>query len=244
MLTFFLCDPAGAMYDKAPNAGACVIEVKNLSKSFGSGHSLVQVLSAIRFQIKPGTFSIFLGRSGSGKSTLLNLLAGLERPDKGTIEILGHDLSRRSPEQLADFRLKHLGLVFQFFNLLPTLTLRENVELAGRLKELPAREIRARADAALEQVRLSGESGRMPHEASGGEIQRAAIARALVHDPDIILADEPTGNLDAHNREAVAAIFSDLVRIRKKTLLMVTHDASFNALGDRVFRLENGRLSE
>lgn len=219
-----------------------MIELKNISKSFGVGHSLVRVLDNIHLRIEPETLNIFLGRSGSGKSTLLNLIAGIDRPDTGAITVMDRLITGENSEQLADFRLNHVGLIFQFFNLLPTLSLKENVALAGHLKSLPEKEIEKRVQKALQQVNLTEEAGRMPHEASGGEIQRAAIARALINEPDIILADEPTGNLDEKNRELVAEIFRALVRDQKKTVLMVTHDSSFSSLGDRVFRLENGRL--
>lgn len=219
-----------------------MIELKNISKSFGNGHSLVRVLEDIHLRVEPQTLNIFLGRSGSGKSTLLNLIAGIDRPDTGSIAIMNRLITIENSEQLAEFRLNHIGLIFQFFNLLPTLSLKENIALAGHLKNLPEKEIEKRVQKALGQVNLTDEAERMPHEASGGEIQRAAIARALINEPGIILADEPTGNLDEKNRELVAEIFRSLVKEQKKTVLMVTHDPSFSELGDRVFRLENGRL--
>jgi len=219
-----------------------IIRIENISKSFGSGHSLLTVLEGLSAEIEPNSFNVFFGRSGSGKSTLLNLIAGLEKPNHGFIEILGKRVTDLTLDQLAEFRLCHMGIVFQFFNLLPTLSIEDNVGLTGHLKGLNASETRKRVHSALEKVGLLGESRRMPHEASGGEIQRAAIARSLVSDPDVILADEPTGNLDAKNREAVAEIFKNLVQREKKTVLMVTHDTSFESLADRVFRIENGRL--
>lgn len=219
-----------------------LIRIENVSKSFGQGHAQLTVLDGVSADIAPQSFNIFLGRSGSGKSTLLNLIAGLEKPASGFIEILNKRVTDLTPDQFADFRLRHIGMVFQFFNLLPTLSLEENVGLAGHLRGLSRAEITKRVQSAMEKVGLLGESKRMPHEASGGEIQRAAIARALVSEPDLILADEPTGNLDAKNREAVVEIFKNLVRREKKTVLMVTHDTSFERLADQVFRLENGRL--
>lgn len=220
-----------------------MIHINNISKSFGKGHSSVKVLDDISASITAQSLNVILGRSGSGKSTLLNLIAGLEKPDFGSIEILNQKATAFTPEQFAAFRLKHIGLVFQFFNLLPTLNLEDNIALAGHLNMLPKSVIRERVQSALEKVGLVSEAGRMPHEASGGEIQRAAIARALINEPDIILADEPTGNLDAKNRESVAAIFKDLVDREGKTVLIVTHDASFEDISDHIFRIKNGRLS-
>lgn len=219
-----------------------MIRIHKVSKSFGEDHATVRVLDAVEGVIKPGTLNIFLGRSGSGKSTLLNILAGLEKPDQGFVEILGQNITNLDTEAMARFRLDHMGLVFQFFNLLPTLSLAENVALAGHLKKMPRGELKERVQGALESVSLTGQAGRLPHQASGGEIQRAAIARALINSPDIILADEPTGNLDEKNGADVAGIFKDLVQRAGKTVLIVTHDSSFEKHADHVFRLENGRL--
>lgn len=220
-----------------------MIELKQVSKAFGFGHSRIEVLKQIDLRVEPGTLTVLLGRSGSGKSTLVNLIGGLDRPDTGTVEAFGNRLEAMDAEQLAGYRLNHVGLVFQFFNLLPTLSLRDNAAIAGQLKGYSAEAIERRVDQALQQVGLTDQADRMPHEASGGEIQRAAIARALIAGPDIILADEPTGNLDTGNREAVAQIFHDLVRKDRRTVLMVTHDESLTAIADRVLHLENGRLS-
>ena len=182
------------------------------------------------------------GRSGSGKSTFLNLLAGLDQPASGTIEVDGNTLSQHSSEDLADYRLKKVGIVFQFFNLLPTLTIYENVSLPGRLMGTENVFLQKRIQKCLDLVGITPLSQRLPHEVSGGEIQRAAIARAMINEPKIVLADEPTGNLDDSNREIVTRIFKDLTQNEKITLLVVTHDKAFTSFADSVYRPVDGKL--
>lgn len=219
-----------------------MIELKKVTKSYAWGSQKVHVLNNLNLKIPQGSFTVILGRSGSGKSTILNLMAGLDRPESGEILFQNEPLLEKSQEELADFRLAHVGLVFQFFNLLPTLNLEQNVRIPGQLAELSEREITKRAKNALKLVGLTRQADRMPHQASGGEIQRAAIARALLNEPELILADEPTGNLDKKNREKVLEILHKLSAKEKKTVVVVTHDSSFESICDKLYRLEDGKL--
>ena len=197
----------------------------------------------VSFSLNSATFTAITGRSGSGKSTLLHLLAGLDAPDSGEISIGGERLVGKSQEALARFRLEHIGLVFQFFNLLPTLTLKENVALAAYLAGQSKQVASKRAEELLAEVELTTQINRQPHEDSGGEIQRTAIARALINNPSVLLADEPTGNLDRTTAEGVLEIFSRMVKERQVTLLMVSHDPIVEQRADTVLHLADGILS-
>ncbi|MCB1032983.1 MAG: ABC transporter ATP-binding protein, partial [Acidobacteria bacterium] len=183
-----------------------------------------------------------LGKSGSGKSTLLNLLAGMDAPDDGRIEVLGRNLGAFSEEERTLFRRHHLGFVFQFFNLLPTLTVGENLLLPLELVDRGGTEGRGRARDLLAAVGLADRWESFPERLSGGEQQRVAIARALVHDPELILADEPTGNLDQETSQEVLELLDDLVRKAGKTMVMVTHGREVVGLADRVLTIEGGKL--
>lgn len=220
-----------------------MIQVRSVSKSFGTGSGKISVLKEISLEIVRGTFTALVGRSGSGKSTLLNIIAGLDRPDSGDIIISDSSLHSMTLEDLAHFRLKHIGLVFQFFNLLPTLTIKENVLLATYLNGTKRSLGEKYTCEYLEKVGLQHALNRYPHEVSGGEIQRTALARALVNKPQILLADEPTGNLDQDNGEQVLHLFKNLSREENVTLLVVTHDPLIEKDADRVIRLTNGEIA-
>lgn len=219
-----------------------MISVNGVSKSYLSAGQPTQVLRGVTLEIAQGQLAVITGRSGSGKSTLLNLLAGLDRPDSGEIAIAGTKLSALDAEAAANCRLRQIGIVFQFFNLLPTLTLRENVSLPGHLLGLKRREIDSRAAENLDRVGVLSLADRLPNEVSGGEIQRTAIARALMNRPSVLLADEPTGNLDRANGDTVQAIFRSLVDDKNTTVLIVTHDLQLAKDADLVVTLNDGEV--
>jgi len=219
-----------------------MIEVRDVSRWYRRGVDVVHALDHVSLYIPAGRFVALMGPSGSGKSTLLHLLAGLDRPDSGEVIVAGEPLSQLDDDALADWRASHVGLVFQFFNLLPVLTAIENVELPLLLGGLPRGERRRRAEAALGAVGLLHRRQHRPNELSGGEQQRVAIARAIVTDPDLLVADEPTGDLDAKSATAVLALLRELNRAFDKTIVMVTHDPRAEAFVDRVIRLDKGIL--
>ncbi len=217
--------------------------IKELSRSFREGERVHKVLDGLNARFAAGETVALLGRSGSGKSTLLNLIAGLDRSDAGSIELDGSDVSvLREPERTL-FRRRHIGFVHQFFNLIPTLNAGENVRLALELNGIRGAEARRRAAAVLAEVGLGERTDSAVDLLSGGEQQRVAIARALVHEPQLLLADEPTGNLDSETAQRVLPLLTSLVRTRGTTLLLATHDRTLAAGADRVFELREGRLS-
>ncbi|MDP1827635.1 MAG: ABC transporter ATP-binding protein [Archangium sp.] len=201
-------------------------------------------LRAVDLTLGPGEHVAVIGRSGSGKSTLLNMLTGIDRPTSGSVEVDGVDLGTLDEGALAVFRGRHIGIVFQFFQLIPTLSVRENVLLAMELVgAVPPSARDARAQRLLEEVGIAAHADRLPGSLSGGEQQRAAIARALANDPGLLVADEPTGNLDTETAASVAALLRDLAR-RGKTVVVVTHDPAVAATCSRVVQLTDGRLAE
>lgn len=200
------------------------------------------MLVDIHLDVQPGEFVALMGPSGSGKSTLLNLIAGIDQPSSGRIEIGGIDIATLSEGALADWRAAHVGFVFQFYNLMPVLTAFENVELPLLLTGLSRRERHAHVHAALEMVRLSDRLDHYPNELSGGQQQRVAIARALVSDPTLIVADEPTGDLDRTTGQEVLDLLQHLQRDLGKTIVMVTHDPKAASCAGRVVHLEKGVL--
>jgi putative ABC transport system ATP-binding protein len=220
-----------------------VIAVRDLFKVFGSA-AKVDALRGLNLTVAPGEFVAVMGASGSGKSTLLHLLAGLDRPTAGSIHLAGTDLACLGEDDRAEMRRHRLGLIFQAFHLLETLTAEENVLLPLAIAGRPTREARGRAAAALECVGLTHRRQHRPDQMSGGEKQRVAIARALVIDPLILLADEPTGNLDSSQGGRIMDLLRTLVDHRHHTLLMVTHDPSHAARADRILYLHDGRLVE
>jgi len=218
------------------------IRLRGVSKAYHRGDLVVPVLEEVNLDIGQGTFEAFMGPSGSGKSTLLNLLSGLDRPTTGIVEVGGRDLARLSDQQLSDWRAGHVGFVFQLYNLLPVLTAAENVELPLLLTPLSRTERREHVAAALEVVGLKHRVKHRPPQMSGGEQQRVAIARAIVTDPDLLIADEPTGDLDRKSAEQVLDLFEELHRTLNKTLVMVTHDPHAAERADVVRHLEKGAL--
>jgi putative ABC transport system ATP-binding protein len=221
-----------------------MIEIIDVSRSYQRGADDVQALQHVTLRIEAGSFVALMGPSGSGKSTLLNLLAGLDRPTDGTIRVGDHRLGELDEDDLATFRARHVGFVFQFFNLIPVLTARENVELPLFLTPFSKAERRTRADTALRVVRLAERADHFPHQLSGGEQQRVAIARALVTDPALIVADEPTGDLDHKNAEDVLALLRALRTEFGKTIVIVTHDSRAERFVDVVHHLDKGVLRE
>jgi putative ABC transport system ATP-binding protein len=224
-----------------PN-GAPLIRIRDLSKGYRRGDQLIPVLLDIRLDVAPGEFVALMGPSGSGKSTLLNLIAGIDKPTRGTIEIGGVDIVGLGERALADWRAANVGFVFQFYNLIPVLSALENVALPLLLTSLPARERTARAGAALALMGLTERAEHFPNELSGGQQQRVAIARALVSDPAIIVADEPTGDLDRVTGEEILGLLEQLATRMGKTIVMVTHDPKAAAHAGRVVHLEKGVL--
>jgi ABC-type lipoprotein export system ATPase subunit len=217
-----------------------VVAARGLVKTYGSGRAARRVLDGADIEAHAGQLVAVVGRSGSGKSTLLHLLGALDRPDEGMIEVAGQRVDGRPERELTRLRRRHVGFVFQFFHLVPELTGEENVLLPTRLRG-SAPGARDRGLALIERLGLNGAAGRLPHELSGGEQQRLAVARALVHDPALVLADEPTGNLDA---EAGAAVLGRLRGAADdgRAVVLVTHDEAATAVADRVLHLTEGRL--
>jgi putative ABC transport system ATP-binding protein len=219
-----------------------MIRVRDVSRLYHRGVDLVHALEHVTLDIPAGRFVALMGPSGSGKSTLLNLLAGLDRPDEGEVIVAGQPLSGLDEDGLAAWRARHVGLVFQFYNLLPVLTALENVELPLLLTDLGRGDRRRRAETALAAVGLAARARHRPRELSGGEQQRVAIARAIVTDPDLLVADEPTGDLDARSAEDILTLLRELNRAFEKTVVMVTHDPRAERFVDHVIRLDKGVL--
>ncbi|MGK5631275.1 ABC transporter ATP-binding protein [Streptomyces sp. URMC 123] len=212
--------------------------LRDVTKTYGTGEATVHALRGVDLEVPPGELVVVLGPSGSGKTTLLNVLGGIESADGGRISAAGEELTGRAPARLAGFRRDHVGFVFQFFNLIPTLTARENVEL---IVELTGRGTRERVPELLEAVGLSDRADHFPAQLSGGQQQRVAIARALVTDPDLVLADEPTGALDTRTGRTILDLLQRAAR-EGRTVLMVTHNASVADMADRVVTMHDGRV--
>jgi len=221
-----------------------VLRVRGLVKTYHDGRKEHPVLRDIALDIARGECLALLGRSGSGKSTLLNLLAGIDRPDRGEVSILGEPVSRLGEPALTLFRRRHIGFIYQFFNLIPTLTVAENLALPLELNGASETHKQERIAELLKRVGLSKRSRAFPDQLSGGEQQRVAIVRALAHDPAVVLADEPTGNLDAHTGAQILALLTELFRGQGRTLILVTHSLAVSRIADRVLSIDEGILSE
>ncbi|MEM4284406.1 MAG: ABC transporter ATP-binding protein [Candidatus Caldarchaeum sp.] len=220
-----------------------MIHLKNAQKVYPMGEVNVPALRGIDLTIRPGEFVAIMGPSGSGKSTLMHLLGCLDLPSDGVVQLDGHDVTKLDEDTLAQIRGKKIGFVFQTFNLIPTLTALENVELPLFFQSVPRAERRARAIELLRKVGLEGRAHHKPAQLSGGERQRVAIARALANDPEIILADEPTGNLDSESGQAILDLLAQLHR-EGKTIILVTHNPEAAAYAQRIVRIKDGRLVE
>ncbi len=220
------------------------VELRQLSKTYREGEAERAVLREVSVTIASGEIVVLVGRSGSGKSTLLNLIAGIDRPTAGSVAVDGTDLTALDEQARTRFRRRHIGFVFQFFNLIPLLTVEENLLLPLDLNGRADASGVARARALLERVGLGGRGDSFPDRLSGGEQQRVAIARALIHDPALILADEPTGNLDADTAATVLDLLDTLAREMGRTVLMATHSREVIGVADRIFTMERGALVE
>lgn len=219
-----------------------IVTVRNVVKSYRKGREAVEVLHGLDLEIAQGEFSALMGPSGSGKTTLLNLIGGLDRPTSGEVEVGGERIDRLSSRALARWRSNHVGFIFQFYNLMPVLTAQRNVELPLLLKKMSARERRERAMTALEIVGLADRAKHLPRELSGGQEQRVAIARAIVSDPDLLLADEPTGDLDRDTANEILDLLGTLNTRHGKTILMVTHDPVAAEHAGRTVHLDKGSI--
>jgi len=217
------------------------IDVKNMGKRYESGGVPVDALDGVSLQVEQGEFLAVVGESGSGKSTLLSLLGGLDSPTTGSLEVDDIDVYSLRGEKLADFRSEYLGFVFQSFQLIPYLTTLENTMLPLAISPMKNKEKRAAGIHALRRVNLEDKVDRLPHQLSGGEQERVALARAIVNDPPVILADEPTGNLDSKNGEAVMHLLQELNR-DGITIVMVTHNLGYTQYASRIIKLQDGRI--
>lgn len=215
-----------------------IVELEHISRIYHTGDKDVYALKDVSFSVKPGEFTAILGPSGAGKSTLLNILGGIDRTDCGSVTVAGQEITGLSEKELSSYRAKKVGFVFQFYNLIPTLTVKENVDLMKELNKnaLPSAEV-------LKKVGLSGHEGKFPEQLSGGEQQRVSIARAIAKNPDILLCDEPTGALDSETGRMILEQLWKLCREDGKTTLIVTHNANIAKAADKVIRVKNGKIT-
>lgn len=217
-----------------------IVRVENLSKTYGSGENLVKAIDDVNLKIEKGEFIAIVGPSGSGKSTLLHLLGGVDNPSSGKIFIDGNDISKYSSKELALFRRRKVGLIYQFYNLIPNLTVRHNIELPLKLDKRKINE-----EVLLDIVRKLGIEDKLdsfPSELSGGQQQRVAIARSLIYSPSLVLADEPTGNLDRENSREIIEILKYFNRTLKQTIIVITHDESIALEAERVITIVDGKV--
>jgi putative ABC transport system ATP-binding protein len=221
-----------------------MITVRDVSRHYRQGENVVAALNRVSLTIPEGDFVAVTGESGSGKSTLLHLLGGLDRADEGDIQVGRLSLRNASEREMTKYRSRQLGIIFQFFNLLPMLNVRENVALPLELQGKPQSEVNKRTAEVLEMVGMLNRANHFAHELSGGEMQRTAVARALVHRPSLVLADEPTGNLDSENAAKILELFERIHEQRLATLIVVTHSAEVAACARRIVRLHDGRVEE
>ena len=217
-----------------------ILRVENLKKTYGSGENEVRAVDDISFSVEKGEFLAVIGASGSGKSTLLHLLGGVDRPTSGKVFIDGEDIYNLNSDNLAIFRRRKIGIIYQFYNLIPILNVEENItlpcELDGKTPDAD------KVDRLIEHLGLSGRKGHLPNELSGGQQQRVSIGRALVNDPAVILADEPTGNLDSKAGEEILSLLKDSNRRFNQTVIVITHDLEIAKQADRVITIEDGKI--
>ncbi len=210
-------------------------ELKNIKKSFGSGENKVEVLKGIDLNIEKGEICVLLGPSGSGKSTLLNIIGGIETADEGTVSVNGEKIADLGEKALTEYRRHHLGYVFQTYNLIPNLTVRENIEVGAYLSKNPLN-----IDELMETLGISDQKNKLPNQLSGGQQQRTSIGRAIVKNPDILLCDEPTGALDYTTSKEILKLIEDVNKKYGNTVIMVTHNDAIKNMADRVFKLRDG----
>ena len=224
------------------NSNSAIIDIKNLEKTYGSGSSSIRVLNGINLAIQKGEVVSITGPSGTGKSTLLNLIGCLDNFDRGTLEISGTDVSSFEVDALSDFRNRHIGFIFQLHNLLPEFTALENIMMPLLIRRCSYRESKERSRELLSRFGLENRASHKPGEMSGGECQRVAVARAIIGEPDIILADEPTGSLDSKNSMNLLEILLNLCREKGSTAVIVTHDMKIAAMTERVISMLDGLI--
>jgi putative ABC transport system ATP-binding protein len=227
-----------------PEAGKTVIELKNVSKVYQMGEVTVSALRNVSMKVEQGEFVVIMGPSGSGKSTLMNLIGCLDIPTEGKIFLETHDISKLTESQLARIRGSRIGFIFQFFNLYPTLSVLDNVELPMRIHNYDEKKIRKKSLELLKMVNLQNRNDHLPSQLSGGEMQRVAIARALTTDPSMILADEPTGNIDSKTSKEIMEFFVELHKEKKETIIIVTHDQLISRYAQRIIHLKDGQIKE
>ena len=219
--------------------GNTIVEFKNVVKQYGQGEGVQLANNDVNFTIEEGEFVVILGQSGAGKSTVLNMLGGMDTPTSGTVTVAGKDISSMNDKELSNYRADTIGFIFQFYNLLPSLTAMENVALVKNIKKDAKDPLEM-----LRAVGLADHAKKFPSQMSGGEQQRVSIARALVKDPKIILGDEPTGALDSETGVIVLELLADLCRKNGKTVILVTHNADIAKCADKVIRMKNGKVRE
>ena len=217
-----------------------ILSIEHLTKVYGKGDTAVKALDDVSFSVEAGEFIAIIGSSGSGKSTLLHLIGGVDRPTSGTVKLQGQDIFARSDEQLAVFRRREVGLVYQFYNLIPALDVVENMTLPVQMDGRAVNAERLRALVAA--LGLAGREHYLPNQLSGGQQQRVAIGRALMNAPSVVLADEPTGNLDSQNSAEIMGLLRDSNRRFQQTLIVITHDEDIALMADRVIAIEDGRI--
>jgi len=221
-----------------------IVETENLTKIYGSGEIQVKALDNVSIYVDIGEFVAVMGPSGCGKSTLLHMIGGLDRPTSGVVKIEGQDLSSLNDDDLTDLRREHIGFIFQFFNLIPTLNALDNTALPLVLGGMKPRDAQAQATEWLEKLEVADRSTHRPEELSGGQRQRVAIARSLVTDPTLILADEPTGNLDSKAAQEFATLLRETVDRWERSILLVTHDPRISSFADRILQMKDGHITE
>jgi len=236
--------PQRGCADRAAPTGTPLIDARSLTRSYAEAGSAHPVLRGIDLQVRAGELVVVLGRSGSGKSTLLNLIGAMDSADGGTLEVAGVRLDGLDEDARTRFRRRHIGFVFQTWNLIPTLTVAENLDLPLALNGFAGAARAQRIGSFLERLQIGDKAARFPDQLSGGEQQRVAIARALVHAPDLVIADEPTGNLDLDTGRRVLELLDAVTRAEGRTLLMATHGREVIGMADRVLSIEHGRLVE